>query len=171
MAFKLKMMSLSFCMLLQACAMLPYENDYSCHLKDNYGKCIGVEDAYQEAVTGKSQGAPLVPGSKQKKHHRSEPSQQTHDTLIANPAYSNYRTHTYEALSRLIEQPKTAMLKPPVTIRTLILAYAPDDHKETLYMPRYIYSVIDDPQWVLGQYLVKTPQISASLADNPELHA
>ena len=48
---------------LSGCSMLPYENDYSCRFKDNYGKCISVDKAYKEAVTGESQGKPMQPKS------------------------------------------------------------------------------------------------------------
>jgi len=45
------------------------------------------------------------------------------------------------------------MLKPPKTVRTLILPYSKNNENKRLYMPRYVYSVVENPQWVLGDYL------------------
>jgi conjugal transfer pilus assembly protein TraV len=42
------------------------------------------------------------------------------------------------------------MLKPARTVRTLILPYADRQRPDRLYMPRYVYSVIDKPVWVVG---------------------
>jgi len=54
----------------------------------------------------------------------------------------------------LVEAPVTPMLRPGRAIRTLILPYADRERPDRLYMPRYIYSILDKPQWVVGDYLV-----------------
>ena len=46
------------------------------------------------------------------------------------------------------------MLKSPRTVRTLILPYADRQRPDRLYMPRYVYSILDTPSWVVGNYLV-----------------
>jgi conjugal transfer pilus assembly protein TraV len=39
-------------------------------------------------------------------------------------------------------------------VRTLILPYADRKRPDRLYMPRYVYSILERPQWVVGDYLV-----------------
>ena len=63
-------------------------------------------------------------------------------------------TLSRSALQGLIEQPVTPMLKPPRSVRTLILPYADRQRPDRLYMPRYVYSLVERPQWVVGDYLV-----------------
>lgn len=156
---------------LTGCSMLPYENDYSCRLKDNYGKCISVESAYTEAVTGESQGEPMKPKSKQRFGSRAKSNETTQ--LSKNPAnaYDNYRDRTYQQLSEMIKQPNTPLLQPPKVIRTLVVSYSPSSKQDTLYMPRYVYTVIQDPKWVLGQYLHGKPELIKSLVDTREVNS
>ncbi len=40
-----------------ACGTTPYREEFACALQDDYGKCIDVQGAYQEAVTGVDSGA------------------------------------------------------------------------------------------------------------------
>jgi conjugal transfer pilus assembly protein TraV len=47
------------------------------------------------------------------------------------------------------------MLRPSRTIRTLILPYADKQRPDRLYMARYVYSILDRPAWVVGDYLVE----------------
>ncbi len=153
---------------LAGCALMPYENEFSCSRTDNYGKCLNMNQAYRESVTGESQGSPMIPASKQngaghnppnKKNHKKTPppdetaTAEATDATDATDAYSHYRDASYQALTDLLEQPKTPMLRPPVTVRTLILSYSDRDRKQRLYMPRYVYSILEGPQWVLGPYL------------------
>jgi conjugal transfer pilus assembly protein TraV len=46
------------------------------------------------------------------------------------------------------------MLRAGKTVRTLILPYADRERPDRLYMPRYVYSILERPQWVVGDYLV-----------------
>jgi conjugal transfer pilus assembly protein TraV len=55
-------------------------------------------------------------------------------------------------------QPVTPMLKPPRTVRTLILPYADRQRPDRLYMPRYVYSLMEKPVWVVGRSLVAPPE-------------
>jgi len=152
---------LSGCSTLGA-VMSPYSETYSCKNPD-HGQCIHPDKAYADAVAG-------VPS-------RSDPAV-THDKAMlkgdagdgtdgrsgaAAPAtggkrapspYVSYRDSVYRELQGLIEAPETPMLRPGRTVRTLILPYADRDRPDRLYMPRYVYSILDRPQWVVGDYLV-----------------
>jgi hypothetical protein len=67
------------------------------------------------------------------------------------------------------------MLKPSRTLRTLILPYADRQRPDRLYMARYVYSIIDRPAWVVGDYLVEpgghapTPPVLRSMRDKDAL--
>jgi hypothetical protein len=69
----------------------------------------------------------------------------------------------------------TPMLKPSRTLRTLILPYADRQRPDRLYMARYVYSIIDRPAWVVGDYLVEpaghapTPPVLRSTRDKDAL--
>jgi conjugal transfer pilus assembly protein TraV len=49
------------------------------------------------------------------------------------------------------------MLRQGRTVRTLILPYADRARPDRLYMPRFVYSILGSPQWVVGDYLVNPP--------------
>src|SRR3546814_17845106 len=81
-------------------------------------------------------------------------------------AYGSYRDSVYHELKGLIEAPVTPMLKPARTVRTLILPYADRQRPDRLYMPRYVYSIVDTPVWVVGGTLVSPPsQASKTRSD------
>ncbi|RMG00391.1 MAG: hypothetical protein D6726_11305 [Nitrospirae bacterium] len=47
----------------------------------------------------------------------------------------------------LLAEPKTPIVKPPKIMRILVLAYPEGESR--LYMPRYIYTIVDSPKWVV----------------------
>jgi len=144
--------------LLPACtaigsAMSPYSEKFSCKNSD-HGQCIHPERAYADAVSGRtSKSDPKVTNGRK---------MAASNTAIASPRpkgtsgtpYLGYRDSIYQELKGLVEAPVTPMLRPGRTIRTLILPYADRQRPDRLYMPRYIYSILDKPQWVVGDYLV-----------------
>lgn len=143
---------------LSGCSILPYENTFSCRIKDNFGKCMSVDDAYEEAVTGVSKHPTIGSEEKQKKETGGNDGSEKNEgdpiqSIDSATAYDSYKAQVYQELSSLVQAPKTPMLRPTKTIRTWILSYADSDDKKTLYMPRFVYSIIDDPEWVLGDYL------------------
>ena len=142
--------------------MSPYSEKFSCKNSD-HGQCIHPEKAYEDAVAGRSP--------------RSDPAV-THDRKLlrsgdaadggqaaampigtrgktAPGAFSGYRDSVYRELQGLIDQPETPMLKPSQAVRTLILPYADRQRPDRLYMPRYVYSILERPSWVVGGYLVE----------------
>ena len=139
-------------LLLTGCSLLPYENEFACRKTDDLGKCISVEEAYKEAVTGQSQHPTIQ--AKKSKTKPSEPQA----ALSVDEAYTQYQAQVYREMATLIEAPRTPMLKPAKTLRTLILSYSPNADNKVFYMPRYVYSIIDDPGWVLGDYLNRTTE-------------
>ncbi|MEM6415481.1 MAG: TraV family lipoprotein [Pseudomonadota bacterium] len=67
--------------------------------------------------------------------------------------YDGYQEAVYSQLKTMIERPVTPMVAPAKTIRTLILPYTDNQSEGRLYMPRYVFSVLQGPKFVLGDYL------------------
>ena len=152
--------------------MSPYSEKFSCKNSD-HGQCIHPDQAYEDAVAGrpsrsdpsvtvdhkllKSQGRPEAAAA-------TEANRRTTSGAATEPnAFAGYRDSVYRELQGLIDDPVTPMLKAPRTVRTLILPYADRQRPDRLYMPRYVYSIMEAPSWVVGDYLV-TPVSQAAQA-------
>lgn len=153
------MLALPALVMITGCAtigsmMSPYSEKFSCK-NDDHGQCIHPEQAYEEAVAGTpSKSDPKVTNDKamlRGSHGRSLSHHAGAD------AWSTYRDSVYQELKGLIDAPTTPMLKPARTVRTLILPYADRQRPDRLYMPRYVYSVVDRPVWVVGGALIASP--------------
>ena len=143
--------------------MSPYPEKFGCKNSD-HGVCIHPEKAYEDAVAGRpSQSDPAVTNDKKLLRAHGgwaavdARTSATHGKVAsAQPtAFAGYRAGVYAKLQGLIEQPVTPMLKQPRTVRTLILPYADRERPDRLYMPRYVFSLLDRPEWVVGDYLVE----------------
>lgn len=142
-------------------AMSPYPEKFSCKNSD-HGQCIHPEKAYADAVAGRaSKSDPKVTNSsKVAGSSRHSGTQRAGRTSRAD-GYVGYRSSVYRELQGLVEAPLTPMLRPGRTVRTLILPYADRERPDRLYMPRYVYSILDKPQWVVGDYLVNPTEPAA----------
>ena len=157
------LLSLSLLASLGGCAtvgsmMSPYSEKFDCKTSD-HGQCIHPDRAYEDAVAGvTSKSDPKV--TNDRAMLRRQDQGEANGRPGSNPAgsaYGSYRDSVYQELKGLIEAPVTPMLKPARTVRTLILPYADRQRPDRLYMPRYVYSVIDKPVWVVGGALVASP--------------
>jgi len=138
--------------------MSPYSEKFSCKNSD-HGQCIHPDKAYADAVAGvASKSDPAVTRDKAMLRDKGERAAARTAGVQAGPSgFTGYRDSVYRELQGLIDQPVTPMLKPPRTVRTLILPYADAQRPDRLYMQRYVFSILERPQWVVGDYLV-TPQ-------------
>jgi conjugal transfer pilus assembly protein TraV len=142
-------------------AMSPYPEKFSCKNSD-HGQCIHPEKAYADAVAGRaSKSDPKVTNSSKVAGSSARSGAQRTGRNLAADGYVGYRSSVYRELQGLVEAPVTPMLRPGRTIRTLILPYADRDRPDRLYMPRYVYSILDKPQWVVGDYLVNPTEAAA----------
>ena len=141
--------------------MSPYSEKFSCKNSD-HGQCIHPDKAYADAVAGAaSKSDPAVTRDKAMLRDRAAGAAMSGKGQPASGSgFAGYRESVYRELQGLIDQPVTPMLKPPRTIRTLILPYADQQRPDRLYMQRYVFSILERPQWVVGDYLV-TPQASS----------
>lgn len=132
-----------------ACStVLPYESSFQCKNND-YGKCIHPQDAYAEAVGGDAGATEKSAVESNRNRRRSN--------LAPAGGYAGYQNAVYDQLAGLIEEPVTPMIAPATTVRTLILPYADNARETRLYMPRFVYSVLAPPKFVLGDYLQAGP--------------
>ncbi|OAN53466.1 TraV family lipoprotein [Sphingobium sp. TCM1] len=157
------LLSLGLLVGLSGCAtvgsmMSPYSEKFDCKNSD-HGQCIHPDRAYADAVAGvASKSDPKVTNDRAmlrgqvvgRAGSRSRGGS-------ADNVYGSYRDSVYRELKGLIDAPVTPMLKPAQTVRTLILPYADRQRPDRLYMPRYVYSVVDKPVWVVGGAFVATP--------------
>lgn len=65
----------------------------------------------------------------------------------------DYRTASLKKVTKLLRDPVTPLVAPPLVMRVLILPYEDDDG--TLNMQRFKFLMVDRPKWVLGDYLSK----------------
>ncbi len=163
--FRRSFLSLGLLAALSGCAtvgsmMSPYSEKFDCKNSD-HGQCIHPNRAYQDAVAGvASKSDPKVTNDRAMLRGQDQGKALANGRPGSNAgttAYRSYRDSVYQELKGLIEAPVTPMLKPARTVRTLILPYADRQRPDRLYMPRYVYSVIDKPVWVVGGAFVAAP--------------
>jgi conjugal transfer pilus assembly protein TraV len=151
--------------------MSPYSEKYSCKNSD-HGQCIHPDKAYEDAVAGRpSRSDPAVTNDRKLLRGNAGtadpgggPARGGGKAMPGGTsAFGTYRDSVYRELQGLIDQPVTPMLKPSQAVRTLILPYADRQRPDRLYMPRYVYSILDKPQWVVGGYLVEPVSPSAQV--------
>lgn len=136
--------------------MSPYSEKFSCK-NDDHGQCIHPERAYQDAVAGVASKSDPTVTNGQPSRGTARPLRQGN----AGAPYGAYRDSVYRELKGLIDAPVTPMLRPARTMRTLILPYADRQRPDRLYMPRYVYSILDRPEWVVGSTLTPNPASGA----------
>lgn len=119
--------------LLSGCAgaINPYSSNFTCP-KTADGKCVSVSAAYEESINNDK----FTPS---KKKGENAPSDRV------------YQEELFKKLSGLLREPATPMVSPAVVMRGLALPYPGTDRE--LYMYQYVYFIVDDPSFVLGNYL------------------
>jgi conjugal transfer pilus assembly protein TraV len=130
--------------LLTGCASVfnPYESDFQCPETDR-GKCVSVQDAYGESVQKNL--------SKENKEELKNEKPKEGDALKSQDKKNDYQEALYKELAGLLKEPITPVVAPPKVMRVLLLPYKGDVNE--LYMLRYIYFFVEEPKWILGDYL------------------
>ena len=155
--------------LLPACTtvgslMSPYSEKFSCKNSD-HGQCIHPDKAYADAIADMpSRSDPVVNNDKAMLRDKANSPANSGASKRKNSGaapFNGYRDSVYRELQGLVEAPITPMLRPGRTVRTLILPYADRERPDRLYMPRYVYAILERPQWVVGDYLVNPVQPAA----------
>ena len=146
---------------MSACSTLnPYEENFVCTNKDNHGKCLDVHGAYNEAVSETDIAPHFDQNGKFHQPHASSTKSyaQGQSTTTAN-GFNGYKDQEYQRLHSLLDEPVAPVVRPALTIRTLILPYRSETtKKEYLYMPRYVFSILEQPSFIMGDYLLDDSQ-------------
>jgi conjugal transfer pilus assembly protein TraV len=154
--FALPLLGLSGCATVGS-VMSPYSEKFSCKNSD-HGQCIHPDQAYADALAGRSSKSdPAVTNDRKMLAERKTGKATAPGSKIDKPtATGAVAPRSGQGnVGALIEGPGSPMLRPSRTIRTLILPYADKQRPDRLYMARYVYSIIDRPAWVVGDYLVE----------------
>ena len=122
--------------------MNPYNDDFTCK-GGPPGKCAPTADIYGEVVGLKKPAT------------QTDIVQQSGLPVLSAPSTneSAYREAEMAKAARLLKQPITPVIVPPLVMRVLILPYQGEGGE--LNMMRYAYIMADKPRWVMGDYLVK----------------
>ncbi|EJE3725243.1 TraV family lipoprotein [Salmonella enterica] len=151
--------------ILSGCSLLPYHNDFACKLEGGYGKCISSDDAYTEATTGVDMGHAItedgVADDPKGSAAKTAATNQAAATK-ADPSYQLYRDRVYKQMAQLVEAPQTPVVRQPTVVRTLILSYSPGLDDQTAYMPRYVFTMLNGPKFVLTDYKLSTDDSAPS---------
>ncbi|EBM1788547.1 type IV conjugative transfer system protein TraV [Salmonella enterica] len=151
--------------ILSGCSLLPYHNDFACKLENGYGKCISSDDAYTEATTGVDMGHAItedgVADDPKGSAAKTAATNQAAATK-ADPSYQLYRDRVYKQMAQLVEAPQTPVVRQPTVVRTLILSYSPGLDDQTAYMPRYVFTMLNGPKFVLTDYKLSTDDSAPS---------
>jgi len=149
----------------------PYKDDFSCPDQDK-GKCIKVEGAYKESLQKKKINTLNEKENKaacekcRKEAKNNNVSEDTYCTACSTsetdksgnnrrPTESSetmYQRAVNKKLATMLKARNTPLIAPPQVMRVLVLPYRGDMNE--LYMMRYIYLLIDDSKWVVGNYLI-----------------
>lgn len=124
--------------LLGGCSLFhPYKSQFSCPIKEN-GKCVSMATAYKESKgeAGQPQTGPTINTNTQTPDDR-------------------YREAFLNRMTTLIEAPSVPVVTQPQVARVLILPY---EGENTFYSERYIYLLLNRPQWVLSTGNLAQPQ-------------
>lgn len=130
---------------MSACASVfsSYESDFSCKNSD-FGNCESPMQAYNRAIGAHTDpAAQVVTPDGEHDHHHAE--KQTD--------FEGYQNAVYGEVAELVKEPDTPILVAPKTVRTLVMPYSDPNKSDRLYMPRYVYSILEDSKFVLGNYL------------------
>lgn len=161
--------------MLAGCRVVPYDSKFMCEKSRDYGRCMDVQSAYEEAraasasANSKSKSKardgqdpilryppastgvtrPLRPLKPSKAGARSAAAKPD-DSFIRVSTQDLYRDAEYRELAGLIEAPVTPLIRPAKALRTLIIAYNTGD---SLFLSRYVVYFADEPRFVMGDYL------------------
>lgn len=117
----------------------PYASEFMCPKTEN-GRCISVADAYADSL--RPEPANPRPDKAREKNGRAAPE----DDIT-------WQREMQQKIEGLLKEPTTPIVVPPTVMRILMLPYKGADNE--LYMMRFVYMFVDDPKWVVGDYLLK----------------
>ena len=132
----------------QGCSIMPYQEESSCKF-DGLGKCLPIDKAYKEAITGVDQGGTLVNGAVQNSSIETDDKQPYVDDIeLKNQLI-------YQQTQSLVNPVEMPLLQPAVVQRVFINAHRSEDFN-MWHEAKRVYYIETQPHWTLSP--VKTHQ-------------
>ena len=124
----------------------PYESEFSCKKVAGTGKCASTPEAYEEALA-----ADLL---SDRKDAAANPGGVGQAPMGA--AESAFREAQFNKMTKLVKAPVTPIVVPPTVVRILFLPHQGED--DSLNMPQFVYTMMDKPRFILGDYLLQSAE-------------
>ncbi len=125
----------------QGCSIMPYQEESLCRFND-FGKCVTIDRAYKEAVTGIDQGGKLVSGGSRTMRNKQIEKQAGGNIDLKNQMI-------YQDTKNLMNPTeKIPLLQPAVVRRVFINAHKSID-SSIWYEPKNVYYIEKQPKWTL----------------------
>ena len=144
--------------LLSGCSsLIPYEDEFACKRSDNMGKCISTEEAYKELTTGDSVTPYAKPASQQEEDDDSGNNKvssiSNNEVNEPNSGYNQYLDANYKETASLLKSGITPILSSGDTIKIVLV---PNRVTERMLLSeRTMYVIIEEPKFLMGDYLLK----------------
>ena len=116
----------------------PYASQFACPKTEN-GRCVSVSDAYAESL----RPAPFE--SEEDVRNKKKDRQQVPNDL-------SWQREMQKKIGNLLREPNAPLIAQPNVMRVLMLPYRGDQNE--LYMLRFVYMFVDEPRWIMGDYLI-----------------
>jgi len=113
----------------------PYASEFQCPLTDK-GECIKLKEAYEKTLKDE----PKVDNTPDKIEKSSN-------------VLNSYNEEYLKKITKLLSEPETPMIVGPKVVRVLFFPY--ESEESILMMPRFAYFFLDEPKWIIGNYLMK----------------
>ena len=126
-----------------ASAVNPYDSEFTCPFAEK-GKCVSLQRAYEESMRDNSGGKALQEEIKGRGNDNDK--EQGRQGMFST-GDAAYRSAYYKKVTGLLETTETPMVVTSQAMRVLVLPYRGEDNM--LFMQRFIYFFVDQPQWVL----------------------
>ncbi len=123
----------------------PYASDFQCPLADK-GECIKLKDAYEKSIKDTASYKEINVFQEGGKSETS-----SDKTNQKNISEIRYQQEVFKKIASLLAEPETPVAVFPKTVRVLFLPYV--ESENSLMLPRYAYFFLDEPRWVLENYL------------------
>ncbi len=144
--------SITLFFILTGCAAFtPYESSFTCPKTFN-GSCVSTTTAYEASLDVSGQRRPEgEAGEKDALEDKETHDGRKSEEVKKLPPESAYFNALIKKLTGILKEPTVPVIAPPQVLRVLVLPY--EGENAVLYMPRYIYLIVDEPQWVLENRL------------------
>jgi conjugal transfer pilus assembly protein TraV len=137
-------------------ALNPYDDEFKCGKDVPFGQCANTPEIYSQVVPGyKPMNQPSV------SHQSTAPTTAatalpTYTIGAPTVAESAYREASLNKVAKLLKDPVTPVVIPPVAMRIWIAPRKSGD--DVLDMGQFVYVIVDKARFALGDYLNAQPE-------------